>query len=106
MIQIAIYENGFEIFGHADIATCTGISSMARLIGNCIYIEDTKSWGTNDNGYTAYIFNEENLKAKELLKAFIETVEESFDNVFDRADVMIHKFSGNINKKECIKRTL
>lgn len=58
MIEIKFYNNGYEIFGHAEVDVCSAISAMAWIISNTIYHIDDTANGVHDNpGYTHSYFD-------------------------------------------------
>lgn len=75
MIEIKIYNNGFEISGHASFSkkgidiVCAGVSAISQGLINCFEQKDVNELIIKD-GYIKFILNNINKKNKTILDVF------------------------------------
>jgi hypothetical protein len=54
LIEINLYNNGYEIIGHANQVTCSEVSILSWAIGNTLAKIDFNRYWHDEHGYTMW----------------------------------------------------
>ena len=105
MIEINLYNNGYEIYGHANQVTCSEVSILAWAIGNTLCKIDFNSKWHDEHGYTYLFFDTSIEKAKWIFDDYKHNAKIWGQFKWKDSDVKIVEYNKNIELREDLEDT-